>query len=217
MPPTGRTKSIQNLVDKANESIGQEAWFDAEQSLDRALAMSHGRHDYQGMAEILDLLQQTRAGWNKQAYASRTAVRVVDDEVEDSMKVEQGRYLVQPPLVGADARRLRLLALAGGVPAMVLCREPKTQLGLIPVVAIGPLGAIRTKVKPPKDLKKPPVKWYRDAFASLAEMSLEKINPNHIASRKLEAVLSLLDTIPESGMLHEQAIALCLESANEEA
>jgi hypothetical protein len=217
MPPTGRTKAIQNLVDKANESIGKEAWFDAERSLDRALAMSHGRHDYQGMAEVLNLLHQTRTGWQKQAFASRDAVRVVDDEVEDTMEVEQGRYLVQPPLVGADARRLRLLALASGTPAIVVCREPNTQLGLIPVVAIGPLGAIRAKVKPPKDPMKPPVKWFRDAFVSLGDVALEKINPIHIASRKLEAILSLLDTLPESGVLYEQAIALCLESANEEA
>ena len=52
---------------------------------------------------------------------------------------------------GADARRLRLLAAAGEVPAGVLCREPTSQLGLIPIVAIGPLGAVRTKVKPPRE------------------------------------------------------------------
>ena len=215
MPPAERTKSIQNLVDKATDAIAKEAWFDAEQGLERALAMSQGRHDFAGMAEILGLLSQARQGRRKQAYASRAAIKIVDDEVTETTEVERGRYLVQPPLVGADARRLRLLAQAQEVPAMVLCREPTTQLGLIPVVAIGPLGAIRTKVKPPKDPNRPSATWFRDALQSLGAVSVEKLNPNHGAARQLEAVLGLLDTLPEDDGLHKLAIELCEAAATE--
>lgn len=216
MPPNGRTKAIQSLVDKATAALAKEGWFEAERALDRALAMSHGRRDYVGMAEIIGMLWQARLGWQKQAFASRKAIRILDEEVTDTMEVEQGRYLVQPPLVGADARRLRLLAFAAEVPAVVLCREPTTQLGLIPVVAIGPLGAIRTKVKPPKNPSKPTAGWFRDAMRSLGEVAVEKLNPNHIASRRVEATLGLLDTLPEDELLHRLAIDLCGEAANED-
>ncbi len=216
MPPVGRTKAIQNLVDKATAALAKENWFQAERVLDRALAMSHGRRDYLGMAEIIDLLSQARGGWRKQALASRKAIRVIDEEFADTMVVEPGRYLVQPPLVGADARRLRLLACAAEVPAVVLCREPTTQLGLIPIVAIGPLGAVRTKIKPPRDLSKPTVAWFREALLSLGEVAIEKLNPTHIASRRLDALLGLLDTLPEDEALHRLAIDLCAEAANEE-
>ncbi|MDP6601081.1 MAG: hypothetical protein QGH76_02150, partial [Phycisphaerales bacterium] len=116
---------------------------------------------------------------------------------------------------GADARRLRLLAFAAEVPAVVLCREPSTQLGLIPVVAIGPLGAVRTRVKPPKDPSRPTATWFRDALRSLGEVAVEKLNPAHPASRRLEPMLGLLDTLPEDEGLHRLAIDLCGEAANE--
>jgi len=217
MPPATRTKAIQDLVDKATGAIGKKSWFRAERSLDRALAMSHGRRDYHGMAEIIGLLGKARRGWRTEAFSSRKAIQIIDDEVADTMTVEKGRYLVQPPLVGADARRLRLLAAAGEVPAVVLCREPTTQLGLIPIVAIGPLGAVRTKVKPPRDQAKPTATWFRAALVSLGEASTEKLNPAHIPSRRLEAILGLLDTLPEDDALHQRAIDICIEAASEES
>lgn len=217
MPAAARTKLMQNLVDKATVALGKKAWFRAEHALDRALAMSHGRRDYHGMAEIIALLAHARGGWRTQAFASRKATRIIDEEFPDTMLLEQGRYLVQPPLVGADARRLRLLAVASEVPAVVLCREPTTQLGLIPVVAIGPLGAIRTPVKPPRDPSRPPAAWFRDALLSLGEAATEKLNPAHVATRRLEAVLGLLDTLPEDDALHRRAIDICNEAASEEA
>ena len=215
MAAIGRTKTIQDLVDRANTAIKSEAWFEAERVLERALTMSHGRHDYEGMVEILGLLSTARGGRRKIALASRAAIKIIDDAVTDTMDVDRGRYMVRPPLVGADARRLRLLALARETPIMVLCREPTTQLGQIPIVAIGPLGAIRTRINPPADEHKPTAGWFRDARRELGAAAAARIDPNHIPSRRLEALLSLIDTLPEDEMLHNIAISTCNEAMNE--
>ena len=215
MAAAGRTKTIQDLVDRADSALKGEAWFEAERVLERALTMSHGRHDYEGMVEILGLLWTARAARRKLALASRAAVKIIDETVTDTMDVDRGRYLVQPPLVGADARRLRLLALAREVPVMVLCREPTTQLGQIPVVAIGPLGAVRTRIIPSSNEDKPTAGWFRDALLELGAAAAARIDPNHIPSRRLEALLGLIDTLPEDEMLHTLAISTCHEAMNE--
>ena len=213
MPPAGRTKAIQDLIDCGGNAIKRSAWFEAELVLDRSLAMSHGRHDHTGMAEIIALLATVRAGICKEALASRTAIRIIDDAVTDTMKVERGRYLIQPPLVGADARRLRLLATAQEVPVVVLCREPRTQLGLTPIVAIGPLGAIRCRIKSPEREDKPTAGWFRDALLQLGNAAVERIDPAQNLPRRLDAVLGLLDTVPEDAGLHLLAIEICEEAA----
>ncbi len=213
MPPARRTKAIQDLVDRGIDAIDRTAWFEAEHVLERALSMSTSRQDYAGMAEIISLLATTRAGRRKEALSSRAAVRIIDDAVTDTMNVERGRYLVQPPLVGADARRLRLLALARETPVIVLCREPRTQLGQVPVVAIGPLGAIRAKVQPPADEDAPTAGWMRDALMELGAAAAATIDPEQAVDRRVAHVLGLLDTLPEDDPLHKLAIAICLEAA----
>ena len=213
MPPrAGRTKSIQTLVDKAKQSTCP---FEAERLASRALNMSHVRHDYEGMIEILERLAEVRAKRRKMALASRAAIRIVDDAVTDTMDVDRGRYLVQPPLVGADARRLRLLGLAREVPVMVLCREPTTQLGEIPVVAIGPQGSVRTKVPPQDASEEPSAAWFRAALEAIGTEATGRVDPSHAPDRQLEVVLDLIDTLPEDPKLHDIAIELCRAAAQE--
>ena len=45
MPPAGRTKAIQDLINRGGDAIKDSAWFEAERVLERSLAMSHGRDD----------------------------------------------------------------------------------------------------------------------------------------------------------------------------
>ncbi|MCH2139626.1 MAG: hypothetical protein MK100_01160 [Phycisphaerales bacterium] len=213
MPPPNRTKAIQDLVDRGVSALKKQDWFEAERVLERSLSMSRGRDDFVGMIEILEQLQTARSGRRKDALASRTAIRIVDDQITDTMEVERGRWMVQPPLVGADARRLRLLALARQVPVMVLCREPTTKLGQIPVVAIGPSGAIRAQVPPPSNEKKPSASWFRDALAELGEAARSRIDPAQDILKRVDAVLNLIDTLPEDDGLHKDAIAICREAS----
>jgi len=214
MPPSGRTKAIQDLVDRGTDALGRSAWFESERVLERALSMSNGRQDYAGMAEIIDVLASARAGIRKEALASRAAIKIIGDAVTDTMDLDQGRYLVQPPLVGADARRLRLLAVAREVPVVALCREPTTQTGLIPIVAIGPVGAVRVRVAAPDDQSRPTAGWFRDALLQLGDAAAERIDPSMAPVRRLDLLLGLLDTVPEDDGLHRVAIETCHEAAN---
>ena len=216
MPSGGRTNPLQDLVDRGQAACQAEEWFEAERLLDRALTMSHGRRDFSDMVEILEALAHARAGRRRLALASRAAVRIIDDAVTDTMELERGRYLVQPPLVGADARRLRLLALSREIPVIVACREPRTQLGMIPIVAIGPVGAVRTRVQPPAKEDRPSAGWMRDALLELGAAAVASVDPGHAAERRLEQVIGLIDTLPEDDSLHQLGIELC-HAAEQEA
>lgn len=218
MPPsTTRTKPIQDLIDTSVGALSREAWFEAERLLDRALSMSHGRHDFEGMIEIVEHLKTARMARRKDSLGARAAVRLIDDCVTDTMNLERGRYMIQPPLVGADARRLRLLALSREIPVAVICREPMTQLGQTPIVAIGALGSIRTRIDSPDDPDKPNASWFRGALDALGAASRELINPDKSVDRRIEAILGCLDTIPEDDLLHDMLVAACREAAQTDA
>lgn len=75
-------------------------------------------------------------------------VFVVDGELPGPKGLRAGCYLVSPPRVGVDGRTLRELADKHEVPIVVTVREPTTQAGLWPVVAVGPV-TLRAKVPPP--------------------------------------------------------------------
>ena len=92
MPPPNRTKAIQDLVDRGVSALKKQDWFEAERVLERSLSMSRGRDDFVGMIEILEQLQTARSGRRKDALASRTAIRIVDDQITDTMEVERGRW-----------------------------------------------------------------------------------------------------------------------------
>ena len=149
-----RTKQIQAQVDRALEAARDLSWFTAEAHFLKALAASRSRNDWEGMIEIIEGLRQARQEIRRKALV-RGSVRICDDAVTETMELSPGRYLVQPPLVVADARRLIQYGRDRGVPIAVLCREPRTQSGLIPLVAIAPGTTVRIRIDPPAKEAKP--------------------------------------------------------------
>jgi len=157
-------------------------------------------------------LQEARRQRMQLALDSKKIV-IVDEPSVEERKIEAKCYLVQPPLVGADARRMRLLALEREIPAMFLCREPKTQLGLCPVVAIGQV-TVRTRIDPPKKWDKPDLAWYVAACEQLGDAAIETLDRTAEPARQVDALLERLDAVPDHEKLHQVFAEVCKEAAH---
>ena len=207
MSVASQRKKIDDLMDKASESLARTAYFEAERMAHKALGMARQENDFYRMARIVMPLLEARRQRFQMALDVKKVV-VLDGEVTEDMKIKPGCYLVQPPLVGADARRFRLSALHREIPVAVVCREPLTQLRLCPIVTIAPAGSIRTKIEPPEDVDHPSMEWFVMALEELGNFAIDSIDPELTPERRVDVLLSHLDGIPEHEELHR-----CLEEA----
>src|SRR5438552_3916184 len=144
-----KQKKIDELMNKASEALTRTQYFEAERLAHKALSMARQDNDFETMARIVMPLQESRRQRFQQAL-DVGLVTVVHDPITEDMKIKPGCYVIQPPQVGADARRLRLAGLVAEVPVAVLCREPVTQLKQVPIVAVSPGTTIRARVNPPR-------------------------------------------------------------------
>ncbi len=201
-------------MQRAACELDSGAWFKAERLADEALQVARTRGDWAGMIELIDIIQAARLG-RRDPSLVKGPVNVIDEAYEEGRVLEAGRWLVQPPLVGADARRLRVSTLEADVPVLVLCREPTTQAGLVPLVAIAPGSTIRTKVKPPTNDRKPTATWFQSGLNALGLAAIEMIDPGLAVDRRIDALLGALDAVPDSDGLHDALLEACNEAASQ--
>ena len=208
---TTKAASVNSLMSKAEHALARNQWFEAERIAARALDMARGEGDFNLMARIVLPLQEARRQRMQIVHDSRKVITLQVGLLEER---EPGTYcyLVQAPNVGADARRLRLLALEREIPALFLCREPKTQLGLCPIVAIGQV-TIRTRIDPPRTWDKPTLAWYIDACEQLGDAAIETLDRGAELSKQVDALLERLDTVPDHEKLHQVLAETCKEAA----
>ncbi|MBT8484541.1 MAG: hypothetical protein HKO59_11020 [Phycisphaerales bacterium] len=203
-----RPKQIDTLMDKASKTLAATEYFKAETLAEQALKLARQAEDFERMARIILPLQETRRQRLQMALDVGT-ITILEEPVGEDTKVESGCYLVRPPLVGADARRLRLAALHQEVPVAVVCREPLTDLKLCPIVAIGPGVTVRTKVKPPKKPDAPTMAWFTMALETLGDFAIETIDPGVAALKRLDILIARLDAIPDHEGLHHAVAEAC--------
>jgi len=216
MPAVSRPKKIDALMEEATRALAATRYFEAERIAAKALDLARQSHDYGRMARITLPLQEARRQRVQQALDVGT-VTLVTKPVGERVKVSAGCYLVQPPQVGADARRLRLAAMEHEVPVAVVCRETITQIGLCPIVAIAPGVTIRTKIDPPDDLDEPDMTWFVEAMEAIGEDAIITIDPGLPVHKRLDLLLSRLDAIPEHEGLHQALADVCREAEREMA
>ena len=142
---------IDELIQQAENALAKNQFFEAERLASKALILARHDAQFSKMAISLEPLCRARAKRLEQALKAKS-VSIIDEAFPDDVKIKPGCYLVQPPLVGADARRFRLIALENEIPIAVVCREPLTQLQLCPIVALCGNVVVRTKFDPPDDL-----------------------------------------------------------------
>ena len=208
------TNKIDELIQHANQALAKNQFFEAERLAAKALILA--RHDakFSQMATSLEPLCRARAMRLEQALKAKS-VSIIDEAFPDDVNIKPGCYLVQPPLVGADARRFRLIALENEIPIAVVCREPLTQLKLCPIVALCGNVVVRTKIDPPDDLDKPDVKWLKDALEELGDWAVHSADATMAINRLVDELMTRLDAIPEHIALHQALREVCLRAEKE--
>lgn len=229
-------KSIDQLMDRASEALVRTEYFATEGLAVRALRRARQAVDFERMARICLPLQEARRQLRQFALDEGFRGVLTTLPLEPP---HPGVYLVQPPLVGIDARQIRELFWSARVPALVLCREPMTRDGKWPVVAVsGPLGlggptdllTVRVKVAPPPgvvsliDTEKPgptrdrmegevPVEWASRAAEELGEHALKQLDGDDPPAHRVDALLDYLDACPEHERLHQRLMDECRRAA----
>jgi len=209
-----KERKIDDVMAKATEALARTDYFEAERLCEQSLAIARQEADFERMARIVLPLQEARR-LRFQAAIDVGKIRIVDKTVTDEVKVEAGCYLVQPPQVGADARRLRMAALQQKKAVAVLCREPLTMLKQLPIVAIGTGATIRTRIEPPKNPVKPDLAWFVAAFEQLGDAALESLDSSLPGPRKIDALLDRLNALPEHEKLHQALADACRAAAKD--
>ena len=149
MPP-GQSKvahKIDSLMEQASEALVQRRYFECEKIAADALRRALGVMDFDRVARITLPLQEARRQIRDLAVDSGNLVNVTG-EVPTGAALKPGMYLVSPPRVGVDGRILREEATRREIPVVIIVREPTTQAGLWPIVAVGPV-TVRTRIAPP--------------------------------------------------------------------
>lgn len=205
---------IDELMNEASEKLVRTKYFAAERLANEALQAARQIDDFERMARIVMPLQEARRQRMLQAYG--TGKVFVMTEIEDApKKPKPGCYLFQPPLVGADARRMRLLGLESEVPLVALAREPITQLRQQPIVLISPGNTIRTKVDLPEDVEEPEIEWFVRAMEELGDWAIASLDPQMEVTRRIDAIMGRLDAVGEHEGLHQALVAACEEAARQ--
>lgn len=210
---TGATRQNRalELASQAEAALARGAHFEAERVAHKSLLLARQAVDFERMAAIVPTLMEARATRLRKALKTGR-ITIVDEPVTEETRVREGCYLVQPPLVGADARRLRLAALEREVAVAVLCREPLTQVRLTPVVAISPGATVRTKVPPPRDADKPEFAWFTAALDALGTAAVDTLDAAIVPFRRVDALLERLDAVTEHEGLHHALQQACMEA-----
>lgn len=199
-------------VKLATDALARKRFFEAERLAAAAVAAARRADDFHGIVRAVEPLWEARRRRFEAAQKARR-VEIVAAPLPEQPTVETGCFLVQPPLVAADARRLRLLAMEKSVAVAVLCREPITAMGDCPIVAITAGATIRTKIDPPKVLERPDISWFVDALQLLGDAAIDGIDPVMEVERRVDAVLARIDAIPDHEGLHRFLVETCQEAA----
>ncbi|MCE9620558.1 MAG: hypothetical protein K8R92_11720 [Planctomycetes bacterium] len=213
MSSAKKDERLQEQMENAEAALKKGKWFEAERLAQRAMEMARRTEDFGSMARICLPLQEARRQ-RVQAALDLKKIRILHSGNMDEIKIESGSYLLMPMvLVGADARRLRLAALREEKPVTVLCCEPPNLRGKWPVVAIG-AATVRAYLDPPENPKKPSMKWYVGAMEALgnAGLSGSHVDTGMDLDRQIDAVLSLLDAVPDHERLHQVLAEMCREA-----
>lgn len=209
--PKPSAEGVPDLMERAETALRRRAWFEAERLATKALSIARAADDFDAMARILLPLQEARRQRLAEAFEAKK-VRLLAEAPNEQTQVAPGIHLVEPPLVGADARRFRLLALEQEVPVAVVCREPITRLNECPIVAIGPI-TIRTRIDPPRKPSAPTPSWMAKALEQLGDAAIANLDPGMDLLKRIDHLLNCLETHPDHEKLHQGLAELCREGA----
>lgn len=224
------TNPIDALMEHASRALAETRYFEAARLCEDALRRARVADDFGRMARILLPLQEARR-WIRQEAIDRGVVRVVARASDLPEPLAPGCYLVQPPLVGVDARQFRQQAWAAGIPVFVLCREPMTGDAHWPVVGVGER-VTRVRVDPPPGVERAPgpdrpmtgdrvtapipPEWFAGAGEALGDRAivdaLSAALPDDPPAWRVDDFLDRLEACPEHEKFLQAFAGACREA-----
>ncbi len=214
MQSSPQAGEIESLMEQASLALERTEYFKAERLAREALGAARMAEDFACMTRILMPLQEARRQ-RLQLACDVGNLMIGTSNIVEEMEVEPGCHLIQPPQVGADARRLKQFAFESEIPVAVMCREPKTQLGLCPIVAISPGVTVRAKIDPPDDWDQPDMAWFMDAIEALGDFAIESLDRGANLIKQVDTLMGRLDAISEHEGLHLALAEVCREAHRE--
>lgn len=227
----GQSHPIDATMERASSALVKASYFECERFCLRALAAAWRARDLERLARICLPLQECRRLIRQQAAdaAGAGGIFVMAAPADFPARPAPGFYLAQPPLIGADARRLRELLWSRNIPSLVLTREPMTRALKWPIVAIAHR-AFRAYVDPPMgtawtgegvrrdaSASPPTADWFLAAAEALGDAAFATISPKLPALWRVEDVLTALDTFPDHEKLHQHLADACRAARSEPA
>lgn len=213
---TAEVDRIDALMEQASVAMARTDYFECERLAVEALHHAHQEFDFDRMARIVLPLQEARRHKRQLASQVRKIRRLSDDEqlavlLAEGAPIEPGCYLIEPMLVAADGRELREQANARNVPILVVVREPKTQVGVWPVVMVGP-ETVRTFVGPPTRIS---VSWMLAADDALGTEAVARIDPGAPPRDRVDRLMGLLGTLVGGEALHAALATACSQALHD--
>jgi len=211
--------TIDTMMERASEALVGADYFKAEKLCLAALNKARRSADFGRAARIVMPLLESRRQLRHDACDS--GIRIVLTSLPPSGKdLAPGLYLLQPPLLGIDARRLRELATAAKVPALIVCREPLTKSGHWPVVGVGSGGltdtlTLRARVSPPLTPEQPDAAWFVAASEAVGDAGIARVRSTDPSAWQAEDLFDALDAAPDHEKLHQHLSRAC-EAASRE-
>lgn len=234
MRQNGSSLSIDELMEQASEALASMEYFRAESAGLRALEAARRLGDFERMARIVLPIQEARR--QKRQLARDSGVRLVIDAVPRRWnELRAGFYLVQPPLLGIDARTIRETADRRQIPMFVVCREPMTRAGKWPIVGVSgvrettptPTGmvTVRAQVDPPAGVVPtegsktrdqgtivPDAAWFEAAGEALGDAAIARIDSADHPHHRVDELVECLDAFPDHEKLHQKLESACKEA-----
>tara|TARA_R110000782_G_scaffold13976_22_gene41047 strand:- start:4786 stop:5547 length:762 start_codon:yes stop_codon:yes gene_type:complete len=222
--------AVDALMERASRALAETRYFDAARLCTEALHKARRSDDFGRMARICLPLQEARR-WIRQEALDTGSVRVVSSPGDLGPEPEPGCYLVQPPLIGLDARQIRDAAWARNIPVFVLCREPMTRDAHWPLVSVGER-VVRVRIDPPPGVEpvraadggpRPPTgdlmsaditpEWFAAAAEALGDRAIADASaaaqPDDPPAWVVDDHLDLLEACPDHEKFMQALAAAC--------
>jgi hypothetical protein len=224
--------AIDATMERASAALVETEYFETERLCVHALSAARRVNDFERMARIVLPLQEARRQLRQRATdAGRVIVAGKESELNG---LREGCYLLRPPLIGADARSLRLVAIKRRSAVFMLTREPMTKLGQWPIVALGRSVICRVRLDPPEGVEPDPdsptrdrmavsdagevgvpVKWLVAAEEALGDAAIASVDANEPAAWRVDDLLDRLDAVPTHEKMHQALAETCREAVRE--
>lgn len=183
-------------------------WLKDEANAVIAIDAARASNNWNVLATEIQNLSVARSKKAKHAHNGKH-VQIINNAQELDGAKEDGRYLVQPPLVARDASLLEGSLRSRGFSSVVCCREPVTSLGCCPIVALGSGVTVRVQIDEPKNPKKPTCAWFDHAIEELGHHVIESMNLDSPTLRQLDILVAHFSAIPTHTPAYRLAIDLC--------